>query len=324
MRKIVCRNAADFNKIKEKYPEISGGCVAVLGFFDGVHTAHRALIGEGRAEADFLKLPLVVFTFFGCGDGPKKIRGLIYSDDEKISLLSECGADATVICEFNAVSEMSGEEFVDRILINALFTRVAVCGFNFRFGKGASTSSDDLSRLMSLRGRKALIIPELTYGNETVSSTRIRNLLSSADMESAAKLLGTPYFISGKVTHGNGKGRDMGTPTVNTELEAHLFSPPNGVYLTAAKVRDKLLPAVTNVGICPTFDKRDVHAETYILDFDGNLYGDEIKIYFLAFIRDERTFCSEKELKKQINVDITKAKKLLKEIKWQEIGLSLQ
>ena len=324
MKKIVCRSKADFKKIEESYPDIKKGCVAVLGFFDGVHIAHRALIESGRKKADELGISLVIFTFFGEDGGVKNVRRLIYSDNDKVELLSECGADAVVICSFSALSSLSGENFVNEILIDSLFTKVAVSGFNFRFGNGAKSSACDLIRFMEERGCSTLIVPELTCDEETISSTRIRNLLSCARMEEAARLLGSPYFISGEVTHGDGRGRGMGTPTVNTDIESSLCSIPSGVYLTAVRIENDVLPAVTNVGVCPTFGERDFHAETFILDFNGNLYNNKIRVYFLSFIRDEKTFLSENELKKQINIDIIKAKKLLKEIKWQEIGLNLR
>ena len=162
----------------------------------------------------------------------------------------------------------------------------------------------------------------LTDSDLPISSTRIRELLHKKDMAGAAKLLGKPYFITGKVKHGLGLGKTLGIPTVNTELPDGNFSVPSGVYLSALSVGGENHLALTNIGVCPTFGRRAVHAETYILDFDGDLYGENLRIYLCAHLRDEKKFDSENELISQIKSDTDKALALWEDIKWQEIGLN--
>ncbi len=312
------------SSFRERLPFKSQGCVIALGFFDGVHIAHRALISRARNEADALSIPLVIFTFSGKNEDFKKSKERIYTDEEKCALLSECGADYTLLCDFPAISFFAKENFVSDFLIECVGAKCAVCGFNFHFGKMASGDAGDLSSLMESHGRRCIKIDEFISMGMTVSSTLIKKLIENRDIKSATELLGKPYFLSGNVSHGLGIGSGMGLPTVNTELPYGKFTPPRGVYATAVKIDGKFYPSLTNIGTCPTFGERPIHAETYILDFKNDVYNENIKIYFFDYIREERTFSSEKALIMQIKVDINKTKKILGDIKWQEIGPSLQ
>jgi riboflavin kinase/FMN adenylyltransferase len=298
------------------------GCALALGFFDGVHVAHRRLIEKARTEASRFGLPLVIFTFSGKSASLKAGAERLYTDEEKLSLLGECGADAVIITDFSAVSEIDKESFVSDFIIKALNAAVAVVGYDFKFGKGAAGSSSDLKRYMNEFGRECVLFEMLTDSDSPISSTRIRELLRKRDMTEAARLLGKPYFITGKVQHGLGLGKNLGIPTVNTDLPSGRFSLPNGVYLSALSLGKKNYLALTNIGVCPTFGERTSHAETYILGFDGDLYGESLRIYLCAYLRDEKKFESEKELKEQIKSDTDKALALWEDIKWQEIGLN--
>ena len=140
-------------------------------------------------------------------------------------------------------------------------------------------------------------------------------------MEEASALLGAPYFLTGKVAHGDGRGKSLGLPTVNTDIPDEKLTPRVGVYRSAVVIGEKIYAGVTNVGTCPTFGERVPHAETYILDFDGDIYGEDIRIYLLEFLRDERHFDSADELILQIKLDINYTIKKNGEEKWQELGL---
>ena len=157
-----------------------------------------------------------------------------------------------------------------------------------------------------------------------MSSSAIREMLSQKRLDEAAALLGKPFFADGKVSHGLGLGKKLGFPTVNLEFTAEKFTLPSGVYFTAVKIKDSLYASITNLGVCPTFDEREIHAETFIFDFDEDIYDKEIRLYFIEFIRDEIRFSSKNDLIMQINIDINKALELAKEKKWQEIGQNLQ
>lgn len=326
MKKITYTVKDDVPSLRKKLDTVFDnaytGCVLALGFFDGVHVAHRELIARARSEASRLSLPLTVFTFSGSDEALKASSPRLYSDAEKLSLLAECGADAALIADFEAVSGLDKHSFIRNFAVGALRARVAVAGYNFRFGKGAEGTVRDLAEYMSAEGGECIIMEKRTENGIPVSSTRIRELLGRCDMRGAAKLLGKPYFITGKVMHGLGLGKSLGIPTVNTELPLERFSVPRGVYLSSVSIGKRNYAALTNIGVCPTFGERASHAETYILDFEGDLYDEEIRIYLCDYLRIEKKFAGKAELIEQIKSDTDRALALWEEIKWQEIGLS--
>lgn len=296
------------------------GCVMALGFFDGVHLAHRDLIKTGRDEADRLGLPLGIFTFpteNGLKPGVKRL----YSTDERLKLFEEVGVDFTALIEFSSIMSLSPEEFVKDVLIGKLKCRVAVIGFNFRFGRGASGDAGTLCRLMRENGGECIMIEEMKLDGQTVCTTLIRSLLLNGEIKRSNLLLGAPYRISGTVERGNGMGKSFGFPTVNIPLQDWRVSMRLGVYATAICVGGQLYKGLTNVGVCPTFESRSVHLETFILDFDGQLYGEQAEVYFLEFIRDEMKFESAERLKMQINIDINTAINENGDKIWQDLGL---
>lgn len=291
-----------------------------LGFFDGVHIAHRDLISKAREIADSKGIALGVFTFSSEG-GLKPGAKRLYSTKEKIEIFEGLGVDFTVVADFASISSLSAEEFVKTALVEQMGCRVAVIGFNFRFGKGASGDAEALRRLMAECGGECEVRRKLTMDGETICTTLIRSCLENGEVEKATALLGAPYRISSSAIHGRGVGKTLGFPTVNTRLEPWRVELKRGVYRTSVRTGGKMYNALTNIGICPTFDKREIHAETYILDFDGDLYGKTVDIYLLEFMREEKCFKSEKELIMQINIDKEQAVKKNGEIKWQELGL---
>ena len=286
-------------------------CMLALGFFDGVHTAHRTLIEKGKRVAEERGIPLGIFTF--SSDGSLKSGApRIYADEEKLEIFESLGVDFTALADFSSLSHLSPEEFVEKVLISDLGASACAAGFNFRFGRRASGNSDTLKRLMQKHGREVVIAEELTDSGETVSASRIRTLLSSGNIEEANRLLGVPYSIKGKVAHGNATGRRLGYPTVNLPVKEGGALPKNGVYRSSVTIDEKEYNGLTNLGSCPTFEERKVHAETYLFDFSGDLYGKEVRVSFLEFLRDEQRFSSPEELKMQINIDINSIRKGIK------------
>lgn len=283
----------------ERYTESS---VIALGFFDGVHLGHRDLLKRARLEATRLGISFGIFTFKSSGkikSGAKRI----YTDREKTKIFDELGADFVAFGEFSELADFSAEQFVSDVLVSGFGARLAVAGFNYRFGKGASGNADTLANLMSKFGGEALICDEYTLRGKTVSTTVIREALLSGDISAANELLGAPYKVIGRVAHGRGEGKRLGFPTLNTERAEDALLPKRGVYHTAARIGDKVFTALTNVGTCPTFVERSAHLETYLIDFSGDLYDEDISIYFIDFLREEKRFSSEKELILQITVD---------------------
>ena len=297
-----------------------GDCAVAIGLFDGFHTAHRALIEKTKEEAKKKGFSSGLFTFVS-NDSIKRGAKKIYSTKEKLKIAESLGIDFAVVADFLDISQLTAKEFVKSTLIRGLSAKVAAAGFNFRFGKGASGDASLLDRLMRESGGEAIVFDEYTHGGRAVSSTVIRELLTDGKMADATSLLGTPYFLTGEVSHGDGRGRSLGLPTVNTDIPEEKLIPRVGVYRSAVLISDRLYSGVTNVGTCPTFGERAPHAETYILDFSGELYGESIRVYLLEFLRDERHFDSADSLILQIKLDINYTIKKNGEEKWQELGL---
>ena len=281
--------------------------VLALGFFDGVHKAHRLLIEDGMRIAKEESRPFAILTFPSEG-GLKSSTPRIYGTEERLSLFADMGVENVVLADFNSISDMSAEDFVNKTLVGDIGCKVAIAGYNFRFGKGAMGTSLDLLSLMRAAGGDAIIHSEHSYLGKPISATRIREALRMGDVRLSNELLSVPYFVRGTVTHGKSLGRTLGFPTVNMSLPEERFVIASGVYKTAVKIDDTLDTGITNVGICPTFESRQMHIETYILDFDGDLYERELTVYFMDYLREERKFSSPEELTKQIVKDCEKVK----------------
>ena len=293
-----------------------------LGFFDGVHLGHRKLLKELKEESERLGLTPCVFSFANGLSRTKKVQTILYHLGDKTQIFENVGIPMVVYANFESIAHLTPEEFVNEVLIKDFGVELCVAGYNFRFGKGALGNADSLIQLMSDYGKKAIIMDEETANGQSLSSTRIRELLSDKKIEEANELLGSPYFIKGIVEKGLGLGTRFGFPTVNTPIR--LDSPlPKGVYRSAVKIGDKLYTGITNIGNCPTIKERETHAETLIAEFDGNLYGEEIYIYLLEYLRKERTFESVELLKQQIDCDKEISISKNGDLKWLEIGLKL-
>ena len=295
-------------------------CVMALGFFDGVHIAHRDLLRIAAETAAEMGFAFGVFTF-GSGGKIKADTGRLYSDDEKAEMFSELGADFTIIADFDAISGYTPEAFVNDILRRDLNCHICVAGFNFRFGRGASADSTMLTRLMRQSGGDTRICDEITLDGLTISATLIRRLITEGRIEEANLYLGAPYYIKGRVLHGRKDGRTIGFPTVNISIDEGRVVPKYGVYRTAVVIDGKIYSGVSNVGICPTFGGNETRLETHIIDFSGDMYGKELRIYLLGFLREEKRFESINELKMQINIDKNTTIRENGDIKWQELGL---
>ena len=274
-----------------------------LGYFDGVHLAHREIIALTVKEARARGLTPAVFTFSAEEMRFKASATRIYPTRIRLSILEELGIEVAIIADFPSVASLSPEEFVSEVLIGACGMRLAVSGYNFRFGRGASGDVKDLTALSSALGAECLLLEERCLGGEPISSTRIRRALESGEVKLASELLGAPYKMGGRVERGRGVGHKLGFPTVNTSIPEGAVKMKNGVYKTAVTVGGATYAAITNVGTCPTFEERETHAETFIKDFSGDLYGKDVEVLFLDFIREERRFDSPDELIMQINID---------------------
>ena len=297
------------------------GCVLALGFFDGVHLGHRALINRAKSEARELGIPFGIFTF-PSENKLKSAAPRLTTTDEKCEIFESLGADFTILADFDSMVDLSAEDFVSNVLIKDVGAKSAVAGYNFRFGKGALGNVALLLSEMEKHGARGIAIDEFSLASGSVSASAVRALLQEGKPREAAALLGQPYFLSGVVEHGNGVGRGLGYPTVNTPIPGGKALPRPGVYRSAIRMGDQLLTALTNVGVCPTLGERSIHAETFILNFKGDIYGKAVTVFLLDYLREEMRFSDVSNLITQIDRDVENITKNFGDVTWQEIGLS--
>lgn len=281
--------------------------IVLLGNFDGVHIGHQALVAAGRNQADKRGLPLTVWTF----DAP--FSPPLTAFESRTELLRSYGVDEIITESFEKVRNLSPSEFVTSVLKDSLNAELCICGYNYTFGKGGKGCPALLSELCEKNGIEVIIVERVTDGKSEVSSSEIRKRLAEGDVSGAERLLGRPFFLRGTVEKGAQKGRTVGMPTANLYPNG-VCMPKNGVYATLTHLKNgEAFPSVTNIGTRPTMnDGRGVSAETYIIGFEGDLYGSEIKVEFLSFLRDERKFKSLSEVFEAVKQDIEKAKQTAK------------
>lgn len=302
--------SVQFSNFKPQLPP-EGSAVA-LGNFDGVHLGHQKIIAVCVSLAKKEGLASVVWSFAehpGKFLGGGKSFGSILNLQEKTRLFMEMGVDLFMAENFAAVRDLSPREFCRKILVETCRARVVVCGFDFRFGKGAQGTGETLKEILEPQGVRVVVVEPVLQNGEKVSSTAIRAFLEAGDMESAARLLGRPYFVSLPVEHGKELGRKLGFPTINQNFPADFAPLKKGVYAVRVNFDGKEYRGVCNIGSRPSVDDGEkVNIETHILDFSGDLYGKTIRVNFDSFLRNEKKFATLEELKNQVRLDKEHAK----------------
>lgn len=280
--------------------------VIALGFFDGVHLGHGALLKKTAERARERGVTPAAFTF---DRAPKEfVTGipvpLLTSADERAAIIRECyGIDTVFVEPFDhAMMTMPWENFITELLVKKYHAVHLVAGHDFRFGHKNEGDPDKLRERCRALGLGCDIIPKVELDGVTVSSTYIRSLVEAGEVERAARFLGHPHRMSGTVCHGEGIGKKRLFPTANLVPEPHIIVPKRGVYATRAYLPDGTQRVgVTNVGVRPTVsDANRVTVETYLADFDGDLYGQELRLDFCAYLRPEKKFSSTQELHDEI------------------------
>lgn len=288
------------------------GTAVTVGVFDGVHRGHRATLRRLRERSG--GRPIVVATFAphpATVLAPDRAPRLLTTPGQRLRLFEELGVDIVAILEFNEdMRLMSAESFVDDILVRVLRAEVIVIGSDFRFGHQGEGDVDMLHRMAAASGYVFEAV-DLEGGETPISSTAIRRLLIDGRLDEATQLLGRPYSVAGVVVAGEGRGKSIGVPTANLELDPDQFIPKLGVYAVTAQVGGRGWRGVCNVGIRPTFGGSREIVEVHILEFDDDIYGSVLEVEFLHRIRDERQFESVDALVAQIHRDITEATALL-------------
>lgn len=287
--------------------------IFALGFFDGVHLGHMALLHACRQLAVQQSAAPCAVTF----DLPPSAvlqhiqPNMLNTIRDREALLRKFGMKEVQILAANSQTlSMSWTAFLEMLIADGAVG--FVCGYDFRFGRNGAGNAGKLADFAKEKGLFWEIVPEQTMDGEKISSTRIRTLIEAGDVENAMRLLRHPHILSGTVVSGRGLGHTIGIPTANLELPKELVCPAFGVYACKAWVDGRYYIAVTNIGTRPTVDGQNVTVEPWLLDFAGDLYGREITLEFHNFLRPEQKFDSLDALKAQIQKDARQSRRLLK------------
>jgi len=286
-----------------------------IGVFDGVHRGHREIIQKLTQNAHVLHAPAVVLTF-----DPHPASVLTGQDikclttpDERADLLASLGVDIVITQKFtHDLSTVPAQEYMSR-LKGALDLGHLLIGYDFALGKGREGNAARLSEIGRQLGYSVEVISALSDDSGVISSTEIRKLVATGNVTEAAKLLGYSYAIGGEVIHGAGRGRKINFPTANVDYPKQKATPSNGIYACWAYLGEEKFMAATNIGINPTFtpERQIPSLEAYLLDFDRDIYGQYLKLEFVARIRDELKFESVEALIEKIHNDVDVTRSIL-------------
>jgi riboflavin kinase/FMN adenylyltransferase len=303
-------------KVFHQLKEIVGNAASsvAMGNFDGCHLGHTALLKGMVAYGQAHQLTTTVLTFYPhpvevLNPGKKLER--LTSGLEKLGLLEQLGVETVVVLPFDTkLSDLSPRDFFEQYLLKGLHAKSIHVGYDFKFGKARSGNLEMLKSLCD-EGRVWLQVqPPFELNGQKVSSSRIRQLLQTGEINEAAKMLGRPYTVSGQVSRGDQRGVQLGYPTANLRIPAEKCLPKNGVYVTDAYWQKQKYRTVTNVGVRPTFhaEAPAPTVEVHFLDFNARLYDEFVELEFLEKIRNEIRFDSVDELKEQIGKDVLTAR----------------
>ena len=292
------------------------GSVITLGVFDGVHLGHQALVRRTVAAARDAGVVAVAFTFNPHPArtlAPARAPALLMGIEARAETLLTLGLDHVVIQPFDLdFAQVTADAFVRDFLVVPLRPRRVVVGFNFAYGKGRRGDRHHLTAQGEGFGFAVDVVTALHFDGDVVSSTRVREALDRGDLDTVNRLLGRPFSMTGKVVPGDRRGRTIGFPTANLQLDGET-RPPNGVYATRFRRRGDadFLPSVSNVGHRPTVGGREVTVETFVIDFAGDLYGASVELQLVERLRAESRFDGLESLKKQLAQDVEAARTVL-------------
>ena len=273
-------------------PGLCAPSAVALGYFDGVHLGHRAVLAAARAWAQGHGAATAVFTFTLPPEAGLK-GAHILQDEEKRSRLCACGAELVLCPPFEVFCALACEEFVMQVLRGALGAKAVFCGPNFTFGRGRAGDARLLEKLCAAHDIEVHVVPLAAWGGQTVSSTRIRAALAQGDVPAANAMLAQPYAVSLPVRHGRGNGQKWGFPTINQVYPGGLLVPREGVYVSCVTLADGTAhPGATGLGSRPTVndDARDVTCETFLPGFSGDVYGETARLVLCRYLWPTRKF----------------------------------
>ena len=288
-----------------------------IGNFDGVHIGHRQLLKKIKSDCHAKDLKFVVVTFTPHPQKilhPEKEHFLISSYDQRRELLKKSGVEFLIEISFDRdFSTLSPETFLKDYLLNYPALKTIYLGYDFAFGANKKGGHDLAKMICEQRGIEVEIQPKFEHHGHVVSSSLIREKLTSGKIAEVEAILGRPFSLEGMVVKGEGRGKKIGYPTANIQVSSDLIVPHKGVYVTRTTHKGMTYQSVTNIGNNPTFKNgNQLHIETHLFDFDSEIYGEMLEIEFLHKIRDERKFPTVNDLIDQIKCDVTTARDYLK------------
>lgn len=294
--------------LADALPRRSRGTVVTVGSFDGVHLGHQAVLEEiaRRAEAADRESVLVTFEPHPLEVvNPQAAPPLLTTGPERREILAQTPLDLVYFLRFDRhVAGMSPEEFVRVVLLDRCGVRELVIGHDHGFGRGRSGDVETLRQLGAVYGFDVDVVAPVDFGDQHVSSSRVRRAVAGGDLVSAARMLGRPYTVSGVVGHGDGRGRQLGVPTVNlTDVPPQKLLPPDGIYAVEVEWRGGRAGGMMHQGPRPTFADGRRALEANLFDFEGDLYGDWVRITWVKRLRDVEHFASVQQLMEQMERD---------------------
>lgn len=305
----------------DQCPRPAEGTVVTIGAYDGVHVGHRLVIDEVRRRAAAINAKSALVTFDrhpALVVRPESAPRLLTDRDQKVTLLAETGLDFTMIVHFDAdKARQTPEEFVRQVLVDCLNARTVVVGEDFHFGhqrRGNIALLRELGKELGFDVDGLELLGRTDGIDEPVSSTAIRRALAGGEVDVAARLLGRPFEVRGEVVQGDQRGRLLGFPTANVMVPDAIALPADGVYAGwYERPNGDVHPCAVNLGRRPTFYERADHSllEAHLIGFDGDLYGEQARVRFVAFLRSERKFDGIEALKTQLGHDIESASQIL-------------
>ena len=290
------------SEIKDTQPK-----AIAIGTFDGLHRGHMQIINLAVQQEGMVS---AVFTF---EESPKNKKRIITQKDKE-KYLNLANVEIVYSISFAKIKHMSPEEFIKDVIIGKCNAKKIFCGEDFRFGKNASGDIELLKKICSEEEIELCVVPDVMHNGERISSSKIRQCIENADMDGAKTLLGRNFGFKFEVVKGRQIGRTLGTPTLNQNFPKHFIIPKYGVYASVAKIDNKLYHGVTNVGVKPTVGADKPLSETWLPEFSGNLYGRNVRLYLVEFIREERKFNSLEDLKNEIYINAEKAKSISQKV----------
>jgi len=293
-------------------PSLPRGSTVTVGSFDGVHLGHEAVLREIARRADAAGRASVLVTFEPHPleiVNPQAAPPLLTTAAERREILAQLPLDYVLFLRFDRrLAALTPEEFVQRVLLDRCQMRELVIGHDHGFGRGRSGDVETLKHLGAVHGFEVDVVPPVDFGDQHVSSSRVRRAVAGGDLGSAAKMLGRPYTVSGLVGHGDGRGRRLGVPTVNlTEVPSQKLLPPDGIYAVEVEWRGGRTGGMMHQGPRPTFADGRRTLEANLFDFEGDLYGEWVRITWVKRLRDVERFTSAEQLQHQMERDRTDA-----------------